>query len=571
MNYNNIITDSSIDLIVNKEWNVIKLGDGDKIVIGNNSKKGYLPSTNKLDLKVINYTKEKYLFGESAEVVSLFFILFKETEIGLRKTNGYAPISYEVLKKYNHEKDIKRLIVLDLLDVIDYKSPSKYRKGRSREYRIKLNIYTDIASRIINRAGHSPVLFNAITGKAINKSKNSVSHEITKFNKYKKEDELIVSRSVAESIIPIEYCCFDYLSVEERLDYLKEQIELGIVTEEAKRLAYLNDERCYRSVLENKHIILQGEDKNIMVYAPRYRTQSAGRISEIGGGFQSCSREQKHLAFANLNDVRNYDLKSSQIYGLKYQFMSARLNYELLEKYITGNKLTLAAEVNVDVDTWKGITYGSYFGGFPTSLVKIYLNKSDEEIKRNYKNISEKLMNCEVVYKHVAQYLDISIEYNPTSKKREMLNISSRSVIDILNILRSFYKQNKELLTELSKWHKYLSCAFIKSNSILHKNEKYIRNRSDMFLNISPLVNPVGTLTSKGKRKVAAHLLQGQEACFISRLTWYSESIKEAPYDVISNQADGLVVRGYIPESYVEMARKETGFSTAYLEEKPYL
>ena len=64
-------------------------------------------------------------------------------------------------------------------------------------------------------------------------------------------------------------------------------------------------------------------------------------------------------------------------------------------------------------------------------------------------------------------------------------------------------------------------------------------------------------------RKLASHLLPGQEACFISRLTWYSKSEPDCPYRVISDQHDGLIVHGLIPEEYVEKARLDT-----YLVEK---
>ena len=91
-----------------------------------------------------------------------------------------------------------------------------------------------------------------------------------------------------------------------------------------------------------------------------------------------------------------------------------------------------------------------------------------------------------------------------------------------------------------------------------------------MPLEMTQYLNNKGVINSQGKRDLASHLLQGQEACFISRLTWYSKSEPDCPYRVISDQHDGLIVHGLIPEEYVEKARQDTGFQYAYLVEKSY-
>ena len=148
---------------------------------------------------------------------------------------------------------------------------------------------------------------------------------------------MIVSELVAEGIEPIKYCYFNYKLVEEYLDFLKEQWLLGNLSKR-KKLRYINDERCYASVLERPFIVLEEEFKGMLLYQPSYRGQSTGRKSEIGGGFQSCSRDMKQVGFAYSRGTRNYDLKSSQIYCLKYQFMSARLNYDLLDNYLKVDK-----------------------------------------------------------------------------------------------------------------------------------------------------------------------------------------------------------------------------------------
>jgi hypothetical protein len=137
-------------------------------------------------------------------------------------------------------------------------------------------------------------------------------------------------------------------------------------------------------------------------------------------------------------------------------------------------------------------------------------------------------------------------------------------------VLKDFYLQNKDLLEEINNWYSYLGNNFIKAASIKIKDKNYINNRSNMSLEITQFLNRKNKLSAKGKRKIASHLLQGQEAQFISRLTWYSEKYEDCAYTVMSDQHDGLIVEGYIPEEYVQLARDETDFAEAYLVEKPF-
>ena len=91
-----------------------------------------------------------------------------------------------------------------------------------------------------------------------------------------------------------------------------------------------------------------------------------------------------------------------------------------------------------------------------------------------------------------------------------------------------------------------------------------------MTIELSQYMSKSRRLSAKGRRDLASHVLQGQEAAFISFLTWYSMTDKDCPYLVLSDQHDGLVVKGFIPENYIEKARKESDFPYAKLVIKPY-
>lgn len=542
--------------------------------IDRNSKQAYLPHTDKLPLVVVNYIRQELLKNENDDVKALFSILRKETELCLRKNEGYAPISWELLNKNKYTEAIKRLRELDLVEYIDHVSPQNGRAGKSKEYRIKLPLFYRLSNMTCNRVDSyiedGFTLYNGITGKPIRLTKKDKTHQIYKYNKKKKQDELIVSEVVAKGIEPIKYCYFNYKLVEEYLDFLKEQWLLGNLSKK-KELRYMNDERCYASVLERPFIVLEKEFKGMLLYQPSYRGQRTGRKSEIGGGFQSCSRDMKQVGFAYSRGTRNYDLKSSQIYCLKYQFMSARLNYGLLDNYLSADKGALAAAVGIDKDTWKGINYGAYFGGFPTKKLKTIKVSGDR--KKDYGTLNS-LLSYEVVSRHICNFLNIKTWYNNQARRRECeikyngnVNVT---LVNIYAILKRFYDQNQDLLEELITWHKYLATDFLQSNTVAIKDKKYIINRSDMPIEVTQFMNSKGKVSTRGQRKIASHLLQGQEAQFISRLTWYSEKYKDCPYRVMSDQHDGLIVQGFITDKYVDMARQDTGFTEAYLVEKEY-
>ena len=556
--------------------------------------KSYLPHTNKQPKIVVDYVWNVLLKNESEKVKSLFGTLDKLTEIYLYTNEGYAPIPWQTLKKYGFREAMERLIKLNMVDVKGEIRPKENVRGYCREYRLKLDLFFEITklsiARVDTYSKRGFVLYNLITGKKVKRIKYE-EPLIYKYNKTTKKKELIVSPIVANGITPIKFCVVNYFFVEEYLNYFRwlfedKNLEKNLTKyksfkdvkdslSESKYLSYLNDERCWQNILAcrtfDKMENFNKEWRGYLRYIPVYESQSTGRKSEVGGGFQSCSREMKQEAFNYIPGVRNYDLKSSQIYCLRYQFMACRLNYKLLDYYLSADKEVLAKQIGLDKDTWKGINYGTYFGGFPTDKIKnikIYNNEKD------FGNLYS-LLGHEIVYRHICNFLGIKTYYNQGRRRREcelINNNASQTVIAVCTILRKFYAQNRELLEEVEHWHKYLTHNFPRSSTTaVEDNKKYIFNRSQMALEVTQYQNRKGKLNREGVRKLASHLLQGQEAQFISYLTWYSESDSECPYTVLSDQHDGLIVLGTITEKYIEKARQETEFFNAYLVEKPYL
>ena len=521
-----------------------------------NTKQSYLPHTDKLSKIAVDYIWNNLLKDKEDDVKKMFFIIRKSQEINLTKREGHTPISYELIRKKKLEDAIKTLKELDIVKYSGFSISAK----RSREYWIDWDLYkymeTLIPGRVKDFSNKNWQPWDGINNKAI-RGKTKSRHEIYKYNKRKNKDELTVSEIVANGIIPIQYCVIDFINVEDYLNYYKELYMKKLLTV-SKELKYLNNERCYRNILMSG---FKTQD-NLLMYQPSYRSQTTGRRSEIGGGFQSCSREMKHEAFYFIPNVRNYDLKSSQMYALKYAFMSARFDTSIVDKYLEIDKAIWASKVGVDKDTWKGLIYGAYYGGFPTSMFK-----KDGNIK-NIKTFG--LLRLEVVRNHICKYLGIDTWYN-YDKNRHECNDSPYVNKKIKRILEAFYTQNKDLLNELKEWRYFLATDFIESNvdrSI--RGKLIILNRSGMPIDMSEYINGKGVVSNKGKRDLASHILQGQEAQFISCITKYSLE-PDCPYRVMNDQHDGVIVQGFIPDEYQEKARQETKFKFAYLEPKSFL
>ena len=523
-----------------------------------NTKQSYLPHTDKLPKIAVDYIWNDLLVNEGGDVKRLLFIIRKSQEININKYGGMTPIPYELIKKKGYVEALEKL---KDLNIVQYTGFSKAAK-RCRSYWINWDLYKKIDNlipgRVENFSNNNWKPWNGINNKEIRESATS-RHKIYKYNKRKKKYELTVSEVVENGILPIKFCIIDFINVETYLNYQRELYMKKVLTA-SEGMKYLNNERCYRNILMNGFII-DSEHKNLLLYEPRYRGQKTGRRSEIGGGFQSCSREMKHEAFYFLPNIRNYDLKSSQMYGLKYAFMSARFDTSIVDKYLAIDKAVWASQIGIDKDTWKGLMYGAYFGGFPSS----YFRKDGTMIdKKTYI-----MLKCEIVRKHICKFLGIETWYNYKLNRHEC-NDTVENNKAIQRILSAFYVQNKDLIDKLKEWRDYLATDFFNSNFEIKGGKKYIWNRSNMPIEMTQYMNSKGVISNKGKRDLASHILQGQEALFISCITSYSLE-EDCPYEVMSDQADGVIVQGFIPDEYQERARQDSKFEFAYLEEKPYL
>ena len=134
-----------------------------------------------------------------------------------------------------------------------------------------------------------------------------------------------------------------------------------------------------------------------------------------------------------------------------------------------------------------------------------------------------------------------------------------------LALLDKYCEAIQPLKVQLDQWHSWLLKDYLQMHGISYwvKGKQYIKNPTGKNLCITDLK---GSSDDK-KRVLAAFVLQGFEAGFIHHLTLLS---REYDYEVLSNQHDGLIALGEIPQAAVERAKEISGLHYANLEVKPF-
>ena len=121
------------------------------------------------------------------------------------------------------------------------------------------------------------------------------------------------------------------------------------------------------------------------------------------------------------------------------------------------------------------------------------------------------------------------------------------------------------LKEQIDKWHEWLLSVYVYEFGYMHNNKRHIKNPTGMKLCVTDL--PKGKDLWQRKAKIAAFVLQGQEAAFIHHLTVLSS---QYDYVVLQNEHDGLVTIGKIPNAAVDEAAALSGLKYAELENKPF-
>ncbi len=279
-------------------------------------------------------------------------------------------------------------------------------------------------------------------------------------------------------------------------------------------VAYDNDRLCAQTILAGLKA-----SAGMHSYTPSYGPQYAGRIGENGGGVQSCTKRMKAAVFDGILNVYNYDLRSSHAYVLLQELKLAAIDGSWVENHVgKGVFEERAAHLGLSKGIYKKCFFSTINGAS-------HIWKTGKEDPGPIQELlSEKIGGEEAK----AMFGAVVAELKPL-----------KGIVE--------------------EWRKWLLESPNCPHHITTQREDYILNAAGQKLHFS---------NEERARKVNAHILQGQEAAYIHHLTILSKKYEFIP---ISNQHDGLITLGEVPEAAKREAGTLSGFEQPFLEIKDFV
>ena len=202
--------------------------------------------------------------------------------------DGFVPVPAKVIEKYCRRADRRALDAAGLVEVNPYSREARL----CREFRVtdgfRLAFFEagPTADRV-RRDG----LVNLVSGKrtqARTKSRRRTASGNPPPPKV---------RAAIDAVNEVPFLPF---AIEAHLGRLR--ADLDAAATEPERVAalgrYLNDTRCYHAVMTQGARPLGADAPDgLWVYRPAYQVAKTGRLSQIGGGLQSCSAAMKAVAY----------------------------------------------------------------------------------------------------------------------------------------------------------------------------------------------------------------------------------------------------------------------------------
>lgn len=302
-------------------------------------------------------------------------------------------------------------------------------------------------------------------------------------------------------------------------------INVGAIQGHLKRLeqdghplAFQNDKLCAQSLFAGMRM-----KDGIGLYTPSYSPQTSGRVGELGGGVQTCSKRMKEAAFSGIENVFNYDLRSSQGYAFLQELRLAGIDDKWLAAHLgPGMFEARAAELGLDKKTYKKCFFSTIMG---------------------------------------ASHVWIEGDH-PGAVQVTLTEHSGDDAVAARDLFGRVVVQLAPLKIASKQWSEWLMSGACPHRRRTQRRE-YLENAAGMKFEIDRS-RPM----HEQKREAVAHMLQGQEAAFIHHLTILSTKHGFVP---ISNQHDGLVTLGVVPEVASAEAASLSGFADAHLEQKAFV
>jgi hypothetical protein len=324
------------------------------------------------------------------------------------------------------------------------------------------------------------------------------------------------------------HCPYNLTAIEQYLKECKGGLRENSKEYEKELRRYNGNLACRNAVLKRT---LGTAAEGINYYRPAYSVTKSGRIHQIGGALQSCSRLMKHHAYIDIPNLYNYDLNASQVNILIQQFEHAGLDTSWLKTYrdTPNNKYEYAKKAGVPVDEFKTCLLCVVMGGHLPRSTKDYASRDNSILKK-------------------------------------LANLAGGDEDKLEELRAGFAEVVMPLVEQLEKWHEWLLTEYITREKKYSPAGWFIKNAVGMRLYLSEL--PKGKDRWLAKSQLAAFLLQGVEASTIHNLTMLGDKYGFTP---VSNEHDGLITRGKIPPEAVMEAARLSGFRNARLEIKGYV
>lgn len=501
---------------------------------------------NYLDILLKDFTQADYQF---------FVHVYSSTIISfIQKEDGWVPISAELIRKQwgktkiQLEKlqsagllEIKVLDEIELADGLFLEQTYSRKDGLCRCFRTPLDIMEEILNHFPETTEEYTTCqyYNLMTNKKMN---TQVRYPKNNENRHPHPDLIL------NAMDKINKCVVNLAALEAHVESLRDQLIFG---SQKDLKAFIVDDSCLKQIKKN-HTLL---DNGLAEYQVMFKDpQMSGRLTELGSGMQGCSRKMKEQGFSGISGIKNYDLKSSQVYGLIQWFEKANIDASWLHEYLSQDKQVYANKVGVSKDRWKQCFMALIMGGYLQKNVKT----KNFEVVKVVKKIRGQLIEQE-------DYPDVAI-----------IRALCQEAKGDADLALSYYQKFAEVVAPLKvcidAWQDWLLDKYIPEQSIYSHGKQLVVNKTGIPFNLTEYQTAKGEWDEKKinelKRRISAFFLQGTEAAYIHHLTIISEHFG---YRVISNQHDGIVVIGEIPQEAMDIAKRNSGLKYAFLEEKPFL
>ena len=275
-------------------------------------------------------------------------------------------------------------------------------------------------------------------------------------------------------------------------------------------------------------------------YSAAYTASSTGRITEKHGGFQNAPTEVKAASIKGLERARNYDVKSCHDTALRILFSAEHFDVDDAGYFDDYERKDAG-----DGDAKKAAA--DYIG-----CTRKTFKSCHHALKQQASPITPFGKNDERIVPDIYAYLR-----------------DDHLVDDPHVALKKFRKLTARLRTALKEWREKLEVRAWKE-AVRNQHGVYFKNAVGMRFPLHKYQDPnadKAKLTPKGRRRLAAHVLQGMEAYFVHTL---AALLKEKDgVDVIANEHDGLITLGDVPNTAVQEAQRITGYDGMEFVPKP--